>query len=287
MITAPDVVVIGLRGLSFIALFQATGCVIFLWLFRLELKNVESDLSRLIRVATYAAVVLTIAHHFFGPARLTGSFNEVFDLSLQVFLLQSSAGSAHALRIAGLMLIIFSVRPKSSLNTRVAMLGVFLTLGSFVIMGHTTTQMPRLFLSPLLFLHVSILAFWFGSLLPLIHVTEVEEKSVSGALLTRFSAIGIWSVPLILMAGTGIWYLMVPSLSDFTTPYSKIILGKITVFIVLMALAALNKWRHLPSVRRGDDGSLISLRRGVAREWSLMALAFIATAVLTGLYSPE
>ena len=283
----PDVVVISLRGLSFIALFQATGCAIFLWLFRVQLKNVEIDLSRLIRVTTYGAIAFTIAHHFFIPARITRSFNDVFDLSLQVFFLQSSTGLAHALRIAGLILILFSVRPEFRLGTRLAMLGTFLTLGSFVLVGHTTTHMPRLLLSLLLLLHVSIIAFWFGSLLPLIHVTEVEEKSVSSALLRQFSAIGIWFVPIILIAGTAIWYLMAPSLSDFTTPYSKIILGKISVFIVLMLLAALNKWRYLPSVQNGDDCALISLRRGIAREWSLMALVFIATAFLTGLFSPE
>ena len=285
--TVPDVVVISLRGLSFIALFQATGCAFFLWLFRVQLKNVEIDLSRLIRVTSYGAIAFTIAHHFFIPARITRSFNDVFDLSLQVFFLQSSTGLAHALRVAGLVIILCSVRPESGLGTRLAMLGTFLTLGSFVLVGHTTTHMPRLLLSLLLLLHVSIIAFWFGSLLPLIHVIEVEKKSVSSALLRQFSAIGIWVVPLILIAGTAIWYLMAPSVTDFTMPYPKIILAKIAVFIVLMLFAALNKWRYLPSVENGDDCALISLRRGIAREWSLMALVFIATAFLTGLFSPE
>ena len=218
---------------------------------------------------------------------MTGSFGDVFDLSLQVFLLESSAGPARIQRIAGLILILFGLRATSELDYRVMLLGVAVTLGSFALMGHTTTHAARLVLAPLLLLHVAIIAFWFGSLLPLIHVTEAEEVSVSSVLLRRFSSLATWSVPLILIAGAATWYLLIPGFTGFPTPYSKMILGKVTGFSLLIALATLNKWRYVPGVRSGDAASLIALRRSIAQEWSIMAVIFIVTALLTGLFSPD
>ena len=290
MITAPDAVVIGLRALSFIALFQAAGCVLFLWLFRPQLQTTEQSLARLAYVATLGAIALTLAHHFLGPARMMGSFGGVFDLSLQTLLLDSSAGSARVLRIGGLILIAFGLRTNTTSDHKLTMLGVAAALGSFALMGHTTTHEPRLLLTPLLLVHVVIIAFWFGSLLPLIHVTESEAPAVSGDLLNRFSKLASWSVPLILVAGATIWYVLLPGfagLATFTTPYSKIVIAKVAGFAILLGLAALNKWRYVPGVRAGDAASLIALRRCIAREWSLMALIFILTAFLTGLFSPE
>jgi putative copper resistance protein D len=290
LITAPDAVVIGLRALSVIALFQGAGCALFLWLFRSQLQTTQQGLRRLASVAVYGAIVFTVAHHFLGPARLTGSFGAIFDLSLQQFLLESSVGPARILRIVGLLLIAQGLRQPVPTDFRLVLLGVAAALGSFSLMGHTTTHDPRLLLMPLLLIHLGIIAFWFGSLLPLIHVTEAESVTVSNAVLNRFSKLAIWSVPLILLAGLLMWYLFLPGalgLATFTLPYSRIILAKVAAFALLLVLAALNKWRYLPGVLRGDAVSQIALRRSIAREWSLMAFVFILTAFLTGLFSPD
>ena len=160
-------------------------------------------------------------------------------------------------------------------------------LSSFALMGHTTTHDPGLVLTPLLIAHVVIIAFWFGSLLPLIHVTESESPTVSGDVLSRFSSLATWSVPLILIAGTAIWLVLLPGFEALMNSYSKLVFGKAAGFIVLLALAALNKWRYVPRIRAGDPRALLALRRCIAREWSLMALIFIVTASLTGFFSPD
>ena len=282
---APDVIVVGLRALSFIAIFQAAGTVLFVWLFRPQLQNTEAALVRLAAVAAIGGIAFTLAHHFLGPARMTGSFSGVFDLSLQALLLESSAGSARALRIGGLIVLLLGLRA-SSPNYRLALLGVAATLSSFALMGHTTTHDPGLLLTPLLIVHVVIIAFWFGSLLPLIHVTESESPDVSNDVLNRFSSLATWSVPMILIAGTAIWLVLLPDFAALTSSYSKLVFAKVAGFTVLLGLAALNKWRYVPRILSGDSQALVALRRCIAREWSLMALIFIVTASLTGFFSP-
>jgi len=154
------------------------------------------------------------------------------------------------------------------------------------LMGHTTTHDPSLLLMPLLIVHVVIVAFWFGSLLPLIHVTESESPAVSDGVLGRFSSLATWSVPLILVAGVTIWLVLLPGFEALTSSYSKLIFAKAAGFTVLLGLAALNKWRYVPRMRAGDSHALFALRRCIAREWSLMALIFVVTASLTGFFSP-
>ena len=62
--------------------------------------------------------------------------------------------------------------------------------------------------------------------------------------------------------------------------------GLMGIAAVLMGLAALNKWRFVPAIRAGASGSLPSLQRSMAVEWSVMVLVFFTTAVLTGFFSP-
>jgi len=283
---APDVIVVGLRALSFIAIFQAAGTVLFLRLFRPQLETTETGLVRLAAVAAVGGIAFTLAHHFLGPARMTGSFSGVFDLSLQTLLLESSAGSARALRVGGLIVLLLGLRA-SPPNYRLVLFGVAATLSSFALMGHTTTHELRLLLTPLLIVHVVIIAFWFGSLLPLIHVTESESPAVGGDVLNRFSSLATWSVPLILVAGATIWLVLLPGFEALTSSYSKLVFAKAAGFTVLLGLAALNKWRYVPRILSGDAHALVALRRCIAREWSLMALIFIVTASLTGFFSPD
>ena len=89
MPSTPDIVVIGLRAVGFIASFQAAGAALFLALIGQRLTIIDHDTRRLSVTVAVLAVVATIAQHALGPARLTGAFGDIFDLSLQRFLLDS------------------------------------------------------------------------------------------------------------------------------------------------------------------------------------------------------
>lgn len=286
MLTAPDVVVVGLRALSFVAIFQATGIVLFLWIFERHLTITAKPLLKFAVRAAWGGIALTLAHHFLGPARMTGSFSGVFDSSLHTLLLESSAGSAHALRIAGLALLAFGLRRQDRSRSALALLGVAMAVISFGLMGHTATHDLRWLLGPMLIVHLLIISFWFGSLLPLLYVTAQEGAAVGGAVLARFSSLATWSVPIILVAGIVMAIVLLPSFADLLTPYGRLVVAKIAAFAVLLGLAALNKWRFVPGISAADPRSLLGLQRSMALEWSVMVLVFLITAVMTGLFSP-
>ena len=286
MLSAPDVVAVGLRAFSFVALFQATGIVLFLWIFKHHLTITSQPLIKFAVYAAWGGIALTLAHHLLGPARMTGSFSGVFDSSLQAFLLSSSAGAAHALRIGGLALIAFGCRAQARPGSAAALLGVALVVVSFGLMGHTAADDLRWLLASMLIVHLLIISFWFGSLLPLLYVTAREEAAIGGTILERFSSLATWSVPIILLAGIVMAFVLLPSFADLLTPYGRLVLAKIFGFAVLMGLAALNKWRFVPAIRAGDSGSLPGLQRSMALEWSVMVLVLFTTAVLTGFFSP-
>lgn len=287
MIGAPDLVVIGLRALSFVASFQAAGAILFVAVFGARLpSNAIAASLRLASLAATAAIVLTVAQHALGPARMTGDFGDVLDLSLQRFLFESDAGTALISRVTGLGLILLGVVAKRRAGLLVAVVGAILVSLSFAAMGHTTTHEPGWLLRPLLVAHLLILSFWFGALLPLRRIVEREPVAVARALLTRFSIFAIRAVPLLFVAGVALAAVLLGSWSRLMTPYGYILLLKTGGFALLMLLAALNRWRLTPELGTHDAASL-NLNRSITGEWIIIAGILAATAAMTALFSPD
>jgi putative copper export protein len=160
-----------------------------------------------------------------------------------------------------------------------------MAIGGFLITGHTSTHGLRGVLEPLLALHLLVVAFWFGSLVPLALVVRLESRAVAAALLVRFSVIAGWLVPLILIAGLTMAWLLAGSFAVLRKPYGELLLVKLGGFGVLMVLAAYNKWRLTRSFAQA--GSDLALRRSMAAEYLLIIAVLAVTAVLTAFYSPE
>src|SRR5690606_30516868 len=100
----------------------------------------------------------------------------------------------------------------------------------------------------------------------------------------RFSIAAVWLVPLILVAGLAMAWVLLPGLASFATPYGALLLAKIAGFAALMALAAANKWRWGPMIAAGRTDALPAFRRSVLAEWALIAGVVSVTAVMTGLF---
>lgn len=67
-----------------------------------------------------------------------------------------------------------------------------------------------------------------------------------------------------------------------------LLLAKLDGFLLLLALASINKWRLVPAIERGDlrGAVTVSLRKTLISEYILTILMFIFTAVLTTFTSP-
>jgi copper transport protein len=283
---ATDALVIGLRAISFVALFQAAGAALFLVLYEAHLARSPADrLRHIARVSALVALVATVLHYVLTPARMAGDFSSTFDPALESLLLRSSAGTAQIVRVVALAILLLGLDRASKVNKWAMCLGSALALSSFALMGHTTIHPQRWALVPLLLLHVGVAAVWLGALAGLYGAAR-EEGTASGTLVARFSRHATYAVPAIFACGAVMSALFIRSFAELATPYGAMVLGKSLVFAGLMALAARNKWAFGPRLLAGDGSAVAALQRTIKAEWALIAVVLAATAVMTSLYAP-
>lgn len=287
MFFVTDALVIGLRAVTFVALFQAAGTALFLALYSPELAQAPAErLRNVARVAALVALVAAVLHYVLTPARMAGDFGSTFDPALESLLLRSSSGTGHIARVIGLAVLLLSLDRPSKLNTSASCAGAALALASFALMGHTVIHPQQWLLTPLLLVHVGVAAVWFGALTGL-HVAARDMGVAAAALVERFSAHAVRAVPAIFVCGFLMSVLFVRSFAELATPYGAMVLGKSAAFAGLMALAAQNRLRFGPRIFAGDAAAVPALVRTVKAEWVLIAAVLAATAVMTSLYAPE
>jgi putative copper resistance protein D len=285
---AADLTVVALRAATFVALFLAVGTWSFLALWARELAPGLAERTRNVgRAAAVVALVFAVLHFVMQPARMAGSLGSAFDPSLEALLLQSSSGPANIVRVVGLAMLALSLDRENRMNSILTAVGSALAIASFAFGGHTAVHPLRLLLAPLLLVHLAAAAFWFGALWPLYAAAGEGPPARAGALVARFSRLAIRIVPAVLVCGLLMAVVFVRSFDELLTGYGAMLIGKTTGFGVLMALAALNKWRLSPGVAAGDAAATRAFRRSVAAEWALIAVILVTTAVLTSLYAPE
>ncbi len=287
MFLAADALVISLRAIGFVALFQAAGIALFLALYEPHVARPTGERLRTVaRIAALIALVAAVLHFVLTPARMAGDFSSTFDPALGSLLLRSSAGTAQIVRVVGLAILLLALDRASRVNTWAACGGAALALLSFALMGHTTIHPQRWLLAPLLLVHVVVVAVWLGALAAL-YLAARDEGVASGPLVTRFSAHATWAVPAIFVCGLVMGVLFIRSAAELATPYGAMVLGKAAGFASLMVPAAYNKWRFGPGLLRGEAAAAVGLQRALKAEWLLIAAVLVATAAMTSLYAPE
>lgn len=283
---SPDLLSVIVRSAGFVLLFQAAGAALFTALFRTRLIASAGIVHRLTVGSAWAGVIFVGMHLWLDAARMSGEFAGLLDSSLLKLALSSSSAAAHALQMAGL-LVIAAGRMGARRGTAFGVLGALLAVSGFILTGHTSVHPWRVILAPLLGLHLLIAAFWFGSLLPLWIVCERESITAAATVLDKFSRLATWLVPLIALVGLIMVGLIARGIPRPTEPYGALILVKLAAFAVLMGLAALNKWRLVPAIEAGSAPSLSALRRSMLAEFCLIVGVLAVTATLTTFFSPE
>ena len=126
-----DTVSISLRTVAFVGMLQAAGVSIFLWLFGASLGKTASAVRSLGTGSALLAVFFTLAHHLIQPARMTGSFDGVFDGALQAMYLTTDAGTTNAVRILGLVMLVLGLSKQSRVAEAVSLIGATLVVVSY------------------------------------------------------------------------------------------------------------------------------------------------------------
>ena len=166
-----------IRALGFVAMFQAAGMAMFLALFhrRLGTLTASSIRGRAI-AATMAGAGLVSVHFALEPARMGGALASVRDPFLRDLVLHSPPGAAYLWRLCGLVLLLVGLLRGAPAGRSAALVGVAVMLLAFTQVGHTSVFTPRPVLALLVLLHIGIVAFWFGALLPLYLIAQHETR---------------------------------------------------------------------------------------------------------------
>ena len=287
MISAPDIVAVVLRAIWFVLLFLAGGVALFVVLFGPRLHDSIAAIRRLGTLAAALAMAFLCAHYSLEAARMSGDFAGMLDPSLQGLVMRSPTSEALALRLAGMGLVVLSLRVPAGRGRAMGVIGPLLAAIAFTLTGHTSVNPHRALLAPVLLAHVLIGMFWFGSLLPLWLASAREPRLVAAGLIEAFSRAAVWVVPLLLVAGLAMTGILVPGWATFAQPYGELLIAKLMLFAALMVLAAANKRRFGPGIAQGLPSAAPRFRTAVAGEVVLLCAVLAVTACLTTFFSPE
>ena len=271
------------KAAGYAAALLAMGGVLFVAAFRrLATPDVLALARKLAAGAALAGLLVLPLRFGIRAARISGmGLAGATDPTMLGFVWQSPLGAAAIWRGLGEAAILTVLLPGAGLW--VALCGALAVAVSYAQVGHSLGE-PRAALAALLVLHLLAAAFWVGALAPL-------RRAVGGrggaALLHRFGIVATWAVGVLVVAGSGLAWLLSGSIAALLgTAYGWGLLAKLATVAGLLGLAALNKWRLVPALAAGEPSAAPALLRSIAFEWGAVALVLLATAAITTVTTP-
>jgi putative copper resistance protein D len=276
-----------LKALTYAAALIGAGGALFLAIFpdlnareRQQVAKITAGIAVLGAMLTAAAVPVQAAS--LSGAGLSGMFEPMF-LNM---LLGSPVGTSVLVRLLGLGLVAVVILRRTAAYW-VGALGAVLTVVSFAITGHTASFEPRLLGGVLVAVHLLAVAYWIGALWPLVLVSGAPDTARAARILERFGTLAMGFVGALVVAGGLLAWRFLGGVSAlWQTQYGNMFSIKLTVFAVLLILAALNRFRLVPQIAAGAPGAGRALRRSIGMEIAAVLLILLITATFTTYSSP-
>ena len=281
-----DIVSVIVKAIGYMALLQAVGVTLFLALFESVLDRSVAVVRKVGVASALASICAVLCFHLLEAARMTGEYAAVADGLLQSRVLSSALGATTALRVLGALLMGLGLLWASRTNLLLSIVGATLAATSFLLVGHTVTHSPRWALLPLLEFHVLVVAFWFGSIMPLALIAQREPAAIAHRVVAQFSGVAALLVPAMAVAGLGLTFILTDGRYSLAEPYSASLTAKVALLLLALILAALNRWRFGPALQAGSSQAVRSFSLSLALEYVLLVTIVVVTATLTNLFSP-
>ena len=278
------------------------GAVMILFgssLFRLYSVAPATPTTRLLDIATPIACASALAWVGGSIILVTDDIASLYDPAiLSAYFLDTQFGRVWLICLAILVLItalVFAPGPtiqKSNVRSAALLVASGALLISQAWLGHAAARSPIGAWPPIFAYatHVIAAGAWLGGLPALAELMEAPiEPGAVEATLRRFSTLGIISVALILVSGFANAVFRISSITDAVKiAYGQTIAIKIALFILLIGLAAQNRFYAMPRLRKqiGAPPALAILKRNVVIEQALGAAILLAAATL-GLFAPS
>ncbi|MBF9029059.1 hypothetical protein HKCCE3408_01510 [Rhodobacterales bacterium HKCCE3408] len=271
------------KALTYVSVLVAAGSVLVL----VAIPEFDEPAQRTLRRAAVATaligILFTAARLPVRAAFLWGGADGATDPAMLGIVADSPLGTAAVWRVPALVAICAAAFDRPWARA-VACLGVLLVAGTFAMRGHAVGE-PRTGLAVLYSVHVLAAGFWIGAFLPL-QSMALRDPVAAAPAAERFAKMALWAVAALIAAGVAILFLLTGDpLAALETPWGRFLTAKIALVAGLLGLAALNKLRLTPLMRRTADGR--ALARSIRWEMAVAGLILLATAALTTVASPE
>jgi copper transport protein len=182
--------------------------------------------------------------------------------------------TAVAAMAIGLVALTSASGSRARTLSALAMAGVGLSLA---LSGHAATAPPQWLTRPTLFLHGVGVAFWAGALMPLLAMAWRPTERLL-AVINRFSQSAMPVVGVLVLTGFVIAVIQLESFAALIkTPYGIILSVKLTLVVVLLGLAALNRFRLTPALAI-DPLDTRPLARSILVECAVMVAVLAVVA---------
>lgn len=245
-------------------------------------------------------VVITLAQFAATCLAMTGNDVAALDREMLTFMaFDTPMGISHIVRVAALGLLAVLWGTRRAGRPVIAALAV-VALGSLAWSGHAGASEAALgwLHRSSDIVHLVAGAIWIAALVMFARVLLFDFQAPGAvepalAALERFSGVGTVIVAAVIVTGS-INLLAIVGIDGLAatvaTIYGRLLLLKIALFVAMLGLAGLNRWRLVPDIRAmlsgGDElTALRRLRRTIMAETTLAFLILAAVSII-GTLSP-
>lgn len=290
-----ELLVIGLRGLQFAGATTLFG----LSLFQIYSPSAASPaLARRCALAAAGVVALSATAGLMAQtALMAGAWASALDpAALDFVARQTALGVAHVVRV-GLAIVALAAAVRAWPWRWVVLAVVGLGIcASFAWSGHAGATQGPLGTVHLIsdIIHVAAAGVWLGALVAFLIASRLDPAASIQPLhraLAAFAGVGTMAVAaLVLSGGFNAFILVGPDAAPtmLETPYGRWLALKLGLFVAMLGLAALNRFRLTPALAGADQrGALGRLKTSLTIEAGLGAAILAIVAVMGTLAPPS
>ena len=282
------------QWLGYLSLLTTAGLVVFLALILPAGRGTERARARLVRAARYGALAtaatwilnlpLTAWYQFGGGPGILADADIRAALATPVYAVSAAV-------VLGTALAVWLIRDGRRGGPRpfLALAAALVALAAPAFTGHTRAATPELLVIGADILHLFAGGVWLGGLVALVLVLPDlagRPGTLAADVLTRFSTAAAGVLVVLVVAGTVLAWRIAGSWDVlFGTAYGWLLLSKIAVALVVVGIAAANRFILLPQIteatrRKDQRGAASVLARYIAAEVAALVVVLLITGFL-------
>lgn len=309
----------GVRGLRYVAVLLAAGAVVYLAAVGRPKDAERGRQLTLTSTASAAGAATAVLAVPLQAAVVSGQgLGALTDPAILRATLTGSVGLEALAQLAGLGVLAVGLRRlRRGRSAALAMGGAGVTLGAFLLAGHTRTSEPVWLVLGADAMHLGASACWLGGLVLLtVGLRErrlADDPLAAARMVARFSRTATLAVLAVAVTGSALSWVEVRALRALTaSAYGWTLVVKVALAVTVMAVGAYNHRYLVPAITRvlrgasvtfdeerlpvpaGGAGDAPPVPPGTARAWGLLrrtvrveviglALVLVTTGVLVAL----